>query len=287
MAIPSSFWSESWRVLAYSAAAARAFVALEKSEFALLDLAGADRVLALTRSRVRRRPPRRRSARSWPRDRAARPRRCRLAIVLAAFRLGYEIGWARVRRVRSRCRAAPAGRRPRRSPTSTSRSRASRRASSASIRLTVALLPSRTLADFVRLQERFEADEGGLAARVEARLTPIHRHLFLLGVTVGNDAAKVQGSSGKRAARRSTRSAAMRRSPGIAPAAWQPLAIDHRREPPTVVLDRHRARGRRACWQRSLPRRSPCERPRRAPRSSGQAWGRKRATILHSARVNT
>ena len=48
----SSRWSESWRVLAYSAAAALAFVALERIEFALLDLAGADRVLALTRSKA-------------------------------------------------------------------------------------------------------------------------------------------------------------------------------------------------------------------------------------------
>ena len=240
MAIPASFWSESWRVLAYSAAAALAFVVLEKFEFALLDLAGADRVVELTRSRS---ADERLDAQA--RELAERSRGATAALPTghraAAFRLGYEVGWA------SEFTGSFAMSEPRRQAQAAAIADVHVRLAQAQARVigldpaAVALLPSRTLADFVRLQERFEADEGGLAARIEARLTPIHRHLFLLGATVGNDAAKIQGSDGKLsgaqvdAIRRHATLAA------IAPAAWQPLVVDHRREPPTVVLDRHRA----------------------------------------------
>ena len=240
MAIPSSFWSESWRVLAYSAAAALAFVALEKAEFALFDLAGADRVVALTRSQS---ADDRLAAEA--RELTARSRGAAAALPpghrVAAFRLGYEVGWA------SEFAGSFALSEPRRQAEAAAIADSHVQVAREQARVlgldpaAVVLLPSRTLTDFVRLQERFEADEGGLAARVEARLTPIHRHLFLLGVTVGNDAAKVQGSGGKLSGAQVD---AIRRHAtlaGVAPAAWQPLVVDHRKEPPTVVLDRHRA----------------------------------------------
>ena len=240
MAMPTSFWSESWRVLAYSAAAALAFVALEKVEFALLDLAGADRVVDLTRSRS---ADDRLAAEA--RELAARSRSVGAALPpnhrVAAFRLGYEIGWA------SEFTGSFAMSEPQRQAQAAAIADAHVRRAHEQARVlgldpaAVALLPSRTLADFVRLQERFEADENGLAARVEARLTPIHRHLFLLGATVGNDAAKVQGSGGKMSGAQVD---AIRRHAtlaGITPSAWQPLVVDHRREAPAAVLDRHRS----------------------------------------------
>lgn len=51
-----------------------------------------------------------------------------------------------------------------------------------------------TLAQFVRLQERFEVDEGGLAARIEARLSPRHRELYLVGVHTGINEVAVRAT---------------------------------------------------------------------------------------------
>lgn len=240
MAISSSFRSESWRVLAYSAAAALAFVALETAEFALFDLAGADRVVALTRSQS---ADDRLAAEA--RDLAARSDRAAAALPpghrLAAFRLGYEIGWA------SEFTGSFAMSEPRRQAQAAVIAEVHVEAAREQARIlgiepaAVVALPSRTLADFVRLQERFEADEGGLAARVVARSTPTHRHLFLLGVTVGNDAAKVEGSGGKLSGAQVEAIHRHATLAGIAPAAWQALLIDHRNLLPTAVIERHRA----------------------------------------------
>lgn len=240
MAIPSSFWSESWRVLAYSAAAALAFVALEKLEFSLFDLAGADRLLALTRSQA---ADDRLAAEAG--DLAARSRSGAAALPpghrVAAFRLGYEVGWAS-EFAGSFAMSDPRAQAEARAIADAHVRLAREQAGALGIDAAAVLpLPSRTLTDFVRLQERFEADEGGLAARVAAALTPVHRHLFLLGATVGNDAAKVQGSGGKLSGAQVEPIRRHATLAGVAPALWQPLAADLGKEPPTVVLERHRA----------------------------------------------
>jgi hypothetical protein len=49
--------------------------------------------------------------------------------------------------------------------------------------------PTRTLKELMELPLRFEADETGIAGRVERKLTVRHRHLFLGGVHVGMDHA--------------------------------------------------------------------------------------------------
>ncbi|HEY2560856.1 MAG TPA: hypothetical protein VGI48_14220 [Caldimonas sp.] len=233
-------WSESWRVLAYSAAAALAFVVLERLELALFDLAGADRMLARSRSAA---ADDRLAAEAEAV--AARSRTPTVALPaghrLGAFRLGYEIGWASElagsfamsdAAVQAKAKLIADAH------VAIAREQARRLGIDDG---DVAALPSRTLTDFVRLQDRFEADESGLARRVEARLTPIDGHLFLLGAGVGGEAARVQSSGGRlsgpsvEAIRRHATLA------GIAPAAWQPLAVDHSGEPQAAVLERHRA----------------------------------------------
>lgn len=60
-----------------------------------------------------------------------------------------------------------------------------------------AVWPAASTADeFARLQARFEADETGLAGRIEAALSPRHRALYMLGVHVGINRAVVQSSGG-------------------------------------------------------------------------------------------
>jgi hypothetical protein len=239
MASSSSRWSESWRVLAYSAAAALAFVALERLEFALFDLAGAERLLTLTRSKG---ADDRLAAEAH--DIAARSRSAATLPSghrLAAFRLGYEVGWA----------SEFAGSFAMSDPSVQAKAAAIAAAHVAIAReqargvgidaADVTALSSRTLTDFVRLQERFEADESGLAGRVEAQLTPLHRHLFLLGAAVGSDAAKVQSSGGKLHGPQVEPIRRHATLAGVAPAAWQPLVVDLGKEPATVVLDRNRA----------------------------------------------
>src|SRR3982751_1430554 len=89
----STRWSESWRVLAFSAAAALAFVVLERVELALFDSVGADKLLAGTRSAGT-------DARlaDEAKEVAARSRTAAASLPaghrLATFRLGYEVGWA-------------------------------------------------------------------------------------------------------------------------------------------------------------------------------------------------
>lgn len=60
-----------------------------------------------------------------------------------------------------------------------------------------ALLPVATLDEFNRLKDRMEADELGLASRVEAALSRRHRHLLMLGMHVGAAAAVSDSSSGE------------------------------------------------------------------------------------------
>ena len=119
-------------------------------------------------------------------------------------------------------------------------SRRRRRARSASTG-DVAALPTRNVKEFLALAERIESDENGLAARLEQRLTPLHRHLYLLGAHVGTEAAKIESSGGKFALAPATPIRRHATLAGIAPAFWQPLAADARGETPAQVLDRYRA----------------------------------------------
>lgn len=239
MAVSSSRWSEIWRVLAYSAAAALAFLALERFEFAVFDLAGPATLVTLTRSKA---ADERLAAEA---EEVAARSRAGAAMLppghrLAAFRLGYELGWA------SEFAGSYAMSEPniqQQAAKIADAHLAIARAQARAIGVDtpeVAPLPSRTPTDFARLEQRFEADENGLAGRVEARLTPIHRHLFLLGVNVGSNAAMVESSRGERSSPQVSSIHRHATLAGIAPAAWQPLAADPARAAPAAVLEQHR-----------------------------------------------
>jgi len=59
-----------------------------------------------------------------------------------------------------------------------------------------ALFPVATVDEFMRLKDRMEADELGLASRIEAASSRRHRHLFMLGMHVGAAASVAESTSG-------------------------------------------------------------------------------------------
>ena len=235
----SERWSESWRVLAYSAALALAFIVLQRVEFALLATFGTKEVL----ERIGAGPHDEERLAAEAGEIAARSKALAVPLVAghrqATFRLGYEIGFASeligsfgTSDAPVRAQAAAIG----------AAHVAVAQAQAKALGLgDVAALPMRTAAEFFALATRIEDDENGLGARIETRLTPVHRHLYLLGAHVGAEAAKVESSGGKFAL---APAALIRRHAtlaGVAPALWQPLAADAHGESPDQVLARYRA----------------------------------------------
>ena len=85
-------------------------------------------------------------------------------------------------------------------------------------------LRSTSLREFTEIAARYEADENGLAARLQQQLSPWHRHVYLLGVQMGIEAARLDTTAGESmqpAAALIRRHATLA---GIDPALWQPLA---------------------------------------------------------------
>jgi hypothetical protein len=85
-------------------------------------------------------------------------------------------------------------------------------------------LESSTLDEFARLSERIEGDEIGLADLITRTLSPHHRHLYLLGMHLGTEFARIESSGGTLSLppyepiRRHATLA------GIIPSLWTPLA---------------------------------------------------------------
>ena len=232
--------AEIGRVLAYTLAIALAFIALERLQLALftapataalLQRVGlldadpaarlakeADQVATASRDALQRLPHGHRSA---------------------ALRLGFELGYisqlvgsyamspAEVQAA-ARQRAAP-------------RLAVARQQAQALGLGEVEPLPVRSLREFTELGARYEADESGLAARVEQQLSPLHRHLLLLGVQVGAEAARVEDSGGRFALPPATPIRRHAVLAGISAAVWQPLIAEPRNETPAQVLQRYRA----------------------------------------------
>jgi hypothetical protein len=101
-------------------------------------------------------------------------------------------------------------------------------------------LVTRTLDDFARLTDRIEADEMGLAERITRRFSVYHRHLFLLGMHLGAETARIQSTGGSISL--PPRSQIRRHATvlGVPPALWEPLAAPPRSgEPPAEVLARY------------------------------------------------
>ena len=240
MSPPSSRWSESWRVLAITAALAVAFIALERTEFALLDMFGANDAWMRTRSAG---DQDKLAAEAAAIASQSRPAWASLppGHRLAAFRLGYEVGWAS--EFAGSFATSAANVQARAAQVAAAHVEIAREQA----RLVgidpggVAVLPTRTLADFVALGQRFESDESGLARRVEERLTPLHRHLFLLGAHLGAAAETIESSGGKFSDPPGMLIYRHATLAGVPAAAWQPLVRDERETTPALALEHHRA----------------------------------------------
>jgi hypothetical protein len=101
-------------------------------------------------------------------------------------------------------------------------------------------LPARSLREFTELGARYEADENGLAARIERQLSPLHKHLYLLGAQVGGEMARVDDSGGKFALPPATPIRRHAVLAGLDAAVWQPLIAEPREETPQQVVQRYR-----------------------------------------------
>jgi len=239
-------WRETWRVLAYSAALALAFIALQRLEFALLATFGTKEVL----ERIGAGPHDEErlaieAAELAARSQALAARSQALAAPLpaghrpATFRLGYEIGYAS--ELVGSFVTSDAAVREKAAAIGAAHVAVAQQQARALGLGDVAALPMRSAAEFFALGERVEKDENGLGARIETRLTPIHRHLYLLGAHVGAEAAKIESSGGQFALAPATLIRRHATLAGVAPALWQPLAADAHGETPGQVLARYRA----------------------------------------------
>jgi hypothetical protein len=102
-------------------------------------------------------------------------------------------------------------------------------------------LATQTLDDFARLTDRIEADETGLAERVTVTFSRYHRHLFLLGMHLGTEAARIQWSGGSLSLPPRAQIRRHATLAGIPPALWEPLAAaPGYGEQPGEVLARYR-----------------------------------------------
>lgn len=239
MQLRSSGWSETWRVLAYTLAVALGFIALGRVQLAVFSASGtsewlarvglidpnpdarllqqAAQVAAESRDALQRLPPGHR---------------------LATVRLGYELGYA------SQLVGAYAM-----SPADVqAKARALGEPHVAIAREQARLLgippaeplPVSNLKEFAELNERFEADENGAAARVQQQLSPLHRHLYLLGAHLGTEGARVEGSGGQFALPPASLIRRHATLAGIDPALWKPLTVEPNNETPAQVLARYR-----------------------------------------------
>jgi hypothetical protein len=223
-----------WRVLAYTLAIAVAFVGLRRLDVAVMLMLPqavaspeGDSVAGLKRDAAQVAQASQAALQQSPR-----------AHRQAAFRLGYELGYASeslgflaLSRVEAKTQANAL----------------------AELHLTVArglanqlgvgevgVLPIATANDFVALTPRIEADENGLADRIERRLSLHHRHLYLLGMHVGKEAASIEMTHGTVASPDESLIRHHATVTGIPPSLWEPLALVADSETPPQIVARYR-----------------------------------------------
>jgi hypothetical protein len=239
MSLVSMRWSETWRVLAYTAAIALAFIVLARIEMALFSEIGVGNMLARPGGGV----PSEDAALARQAEQIALQSRAALERVpgqrLYAFRIGYDLGYASSI-VGSFAMSAPAVQAKVR-PIGERHVALARELAQALDVGAVAELAVRTPKEYVALNDRFERDENGLAARIEERVSPAHRELYLLGAQLGNEAATVESSGGAMLQPPVTLIRRHATLAGIAPALWLPLALEPRGETPAQSLARYRA----------------------------------------------
>ena len=237
MSMLSMRWGETWRVLACTAAIAMAFIVLGRLEMALFSAFGVENMMALPGGGV----PSEDAALAREAEQVSLQSRAALERVpgrrMAAFRIGYDIGYASSI-LGSFAMSAPAVQAKVR-PIGERHLAIARELTQALGLGDVDVLAARTPKDYAALTERFEADENGMAARIEGSLSPVHRQLYLLGAQLGNEAATVESSGGTMLQppvlliRRHATLA------GIAPELWLPLALQPRGETPAQALARY------------------------------------------------
>jgi hypothetical protein len=237
MTLPSLRWSEIWRVLAYTVAITLAFIVLGRLEMAAFSALGAGDSLA--RGGV----PREDAALTRQAEEIAVQSRAALERIpgqrAVAFRLGYDLGFASAF-IGSYAMSTPEVRAKARAIGERHLALARQLAESLAIS-GVAELPVRNPKEYAALNERFEADENGLGARLEERLSPVHRQLYLLGAQIGGEASSVESSGGELTQPPVTLIRRHATLAGVAPGLWLPLATAPRGETPAQVLARYRS----------------------------------------------
>ncbi len=230
---------ETWRVLAYTLAIALAFIALERMQLAVFSMPGTAKLLqgiglldAKPQDALQEQAAQVAAASREALQRLPRGHR------MAALRLGFELGYA------SQAVGGYATAQPEAQAAARRRAQARLQAASEHARLLglgeVDMLEARNLKQFVELGQRYERDENGLAARIEQTVSPMHRHLYLLGAQLGGEAGRVEDSGGRFALPPATpirRNAVLA---GIDESLWQALIVEPRDETPAMVLARYR-----------------------------------------------
>jgi hypothetical protein len=234
-------FAEVWRVLAYTLAIALAFVLIGRLQMALFSAPGTQQWLqrmgwlqADPAAALRQQTEQIAAASQPALQRLPRGHR------MAALRLGYELGYAS-QLVGAYAMSAPEAR------ARGQQQAAPHAALAAQIAAQWGLgearpLDAQSLREFTELGTRYEADESGLAARIEARMSPLHRQLYLLGTQLGGESARIEDSGGRFSLPPETLIARHATLAGIEPGLWQPLAAAPAPgEPPAQVVQRYRA----------------------------------------------
>jgi hypothetical protein len=189
-------WKGAWRAIAYTLAISIAFVLLQRSEIAFFDRrAGSGWVVNSGLADRNSAADLAREAGRVAEDSRAALERLPPAIRRAAFRLGYNLAYA-AELSGSLLMSAPESR-ERARPIIERRVAAARDLARAMQLGDVAMLPVSSLSDFGALNQRIDDDENGVAVRVERQLSPLHRHLYLLGAHLGTEGARVESTGGE------------------------------------------------------------------------------------------
>lgn len=233
-----SFFSETWRVLAYTLAIALSFIALERLQLAIFTLPAT----AVLLERFGLRDARPQDALQAQAKQVAADSRTALARLpqghrMAALRLGYDLAYANYL-VAGYAMAPPQIQADARQRVEAQLAQARRQANTLGVG-DIDLLPANSLKQFIELCQRYEADQSGLAARIEQQVSPLHKHLYLLGAQAGCEAARVVDTKGLHSLPPATpirRNAVLA---GIDEAAWLPLIVEPRDETPAQVMQRY------------------------------------------------
>lgn len=231
-------WSESWRVLVYALAIALAFVALGRLELLIFSRLASTRLFGQA-GLLETAPDDalRRQAAAVAEQSSKAIARLPAGHRIAVLRMGYEIGyaseltgsvalsdedlqqnvrWLADKHVQvAQQMAAQLGIGPE------------------------APLTTTNLQQFTELSSRIENDESGAAARIERQLSPLHRHLFLLGAHLGCEHARIETTGGKLTSPQVRLIRQHATLAGIDIELWRPLVITPAGESPEQVMARY------------------------------------------------